>query len=141
MYLYSTCKDPVYGTSFPRPSIRAFARIDMLNKAHDNGASQPGGSTLAHCLNEMFILQGRDLIYLIMVALMNNTRTNEDDIMIPSAHVQVLHLIKFLVRLRIPSLYLYVTSRLALDIRVSLGPLASHRVSHRGLSLLSPWCS
>ena len=59
---------------------------------------------------------------------MNNTRTNEDDIIIPPAHGQ--NLIKFLVRLRFPSLYLYVTSRLALDIRVSLGPLASHRVSH-----------
>ena len=61
---------------------------------------------------------------------MNNTRTNEDDIMIPSAHGQVLNLIMFLVRLRLPSLFLYVTSRLALDIRVSLGPLASHPVSH-----------
>ena len=59
----------MYGTSFPRPSIRAFARIGMLNEAHDNGASQPGDSTLAHCLKEMLILQGRDLIYLIMVAL------------------------------------------------------------------------
>ena len=41
----------------------------MLNEAHDNGASQPGDSTLAHCLKEMLILQGRDLIYFIMVAL------------------------------------------------------------------------
>lgn len=96
-----------------------------LYKAHDDGGRQPTDSALGQCLKEMLILQGHDPVYLIMDAL--DECPNDDGI--PSPREQVLNIIKDLVGLRLSSLHLCVTSRLAWDIRSFLGPLASHRIS------------
>ena len=96
-----------------------------LYKIHDNDASQPSESALAQCLKEMLTLEGHGPVYLIVDAL--DECPNEDGT--PSALARVLNLIKDLVDLQLPNLHLCVTSRLAWDIGVSLGPLTSHSVS------------
>ena len=48
---------------------------------------------------------------------------------IPSARAQVLGLVKELLGLRLPNLRICVTSRPEFDIKVCLGPIASHSVS------------
>jgi hypothetical protein len=52
-----------------------------------------------------------------------------DDCGIPSARGKVLHLLKELVKLYLPSLRLCVTSRVESDIRTVLEPLTSNRIS------------
>ena len=99
--------------------------LSRLYEVHDHGASQPSDGDLAQCLKEMLTLEGQGPVYLIMDAL--DECPNDDGI--TSARAQVLNLIKSLADLRLPSLHLCVTSRIAWDIGDSLGPLASHSVS------------
>lgn len=99
--------------------------LSRLYKAHDNGTRQPSNKALTQCLKEMLTLPGRGPVYLILDAL--DECPNEYGF--ASQRAQVLDLIKDLVESRLPNLHMCVTSRLEVDIRASLEPLASHLVS------------
>jgi len=64
-------------------------------------------------------------IYLILDALDECPNTIE----IPSSRDKVLELVEKLVKLKLPNLHLCITSRPEIDIRTSLEPLTSNRVS------------
>jgi len=64
-------------------------------------------------------------IYLILDALDECPNTTE----IPSSRDKVLELVEKLVNLNLPNLHLCITSRPEIDIRTSLEPLTSNRVS------------
>jgi hypothetical protein len=92
---------------------------------HDEGKNQPSGNALAACLKKMLTLPNQRPTYLIIDALDECPNTPG----IPSPRERVLHLLKELVELHIPDLYICVTSRLEIDIRDVPEPLTSHRVS------------
>ena len=108
-------------TQFSARSDPFFNILSHLYKAHDNGARQPSNKALTQCLKDMLTLPGRGPVYLILDAL--DECPNKYGF--PSARAQVLDLIKDLVDLQLPDLHLCVTSRLEVDIRASLEPLAS----------------
>jgi hypothetical protein len=99
--------------------------LSRLHTAHDGGARQASDKDLTQCLVEMLTLPNQGPIYLIMDALDECPDTSD----VPSAREQVLHLVKDLVGLRLPSLRICVTSRPEVDISDALGSLASQSVS------------
>ena len=103
-------------------------RCDILSKlysAHDEGDKQPSENILAKCLKEMLTLPGQPSTYLIIDALDESPNTSG----MPSPRETVLQLLKELVKLSLPNLYICVTSRPEIDIRNVLEPLTSRRVS------------
>ncbi|KAI9436422.1 hypothetical protein H4582DRAFT_2058681 [Lactarius indigo] len=96
-----------------------------LYEAHDGGSRQPSDGSLVKCLKEMLALPNQSPVYLIMDALDECPDTSD----VPSAREQVLDLVKDLVGLRLPNLYITVTSRPEVDIGDALQSLASHTVS------------
>ncbi|KAI9436655.1 hypothetical protein H4582DRAFT_2129896 [Lactarius indigo] len=86
---------------------------------------QPSDGSLVKCLKEMLALPNQSPVYLIMDALDECPDTSD----VPSAREQVLDLVKHLVGLRLPNLYITVTSRPEVDIGDALQSLASHTVS------------
>ena len=109
-------------------SAHSDPRCDILSglySAHDEGKKQPSDSILAECLKEMLTLPDQLPTYLVIDALDESPNTSG----IPSPREKVLQLVKDLVELRLPDLYICVTSRPEIDIRDVLGPLTSRRVS------------
>ena len=109
-------------------SARSSSRRDVLSdlySAHDNGKNQPSDSALTKCLKNMLSLQDQRPIYLIMDALDESPITSG----IPSARERVLQLLEDLVDLDLPKLHICVTSRPEVDIRNSIEPRTSLRVS------------
>jgi hypothetical protein len=101
---------------------------DILSRfysGHGNGAQQPNDDALKRCLMEMLRVPDRHPIYLIIDALDECPDTSE----VPSPRNRVLQLLEELADLRIPNLRICVTSRPEFDIRDSLEPLTSCRVS------------
>ncbi|KAH9055257.1 hypothetical protein EDB87DRAFT_1813988, partial [Lactarius vividus] len=96
-----------------------------LYVTYDNGAHKPGDDALVRCLKEMLALLVQSPTYLIIDALDECPNTSG----IPSARVRVIELVKELLGLRLPNLRVCITSRPEIDIKASLGPLASHSVS------------
>jgi hypothetical protein len=99
--------------------------LSRVYKAHDDGARQPTTSTMVTCLKEMLALPDQSPVYIILDAIDECPNTSG----IPSARRQVLNLLKDLVSLRVSNLHICVTSRLEIDIRAVLEPLAFHPVS------------
>ena len=99
--------------------------LSRLYDAHDSGNKQPSDVILARCLTEMLTLPDQRPIYLIMDALGECPDTTG----IPSPRERVLQLVKELVELHLPNLHICITSRPEIDIRDTLEPLTSHRVS------------
>ena len=109
-------------------SARSIPRCDIPSKLysdHDDGKMQPSDSVLTKCLKDMLTLPGQHPIYLIMDALDESSATSG----MPSARERVLRLVKELVDLRHQSLRICVTSRPEVDIKDTLEPLTSRRVS------------
>jgi hypothetical protein len=109
-------------------SVRSDLYCNILSrvyKAHDDGARQPTTSTMVTCLKEMLALPNQSPVYIILDAIDECPNTSG----IPSARRQVLNLLKDLVSLRVSNLHICVTSRLEIDIRAVLEPLAFHPVS------------
>ncbi|KAI0000832.1 NACHT domain-containing protein [Russula compacta] len=103
-------------------------RCDILSRlysAHDSGARQPSDNVLTRSLKEMLTLPGQCPVYLIMDAIDECPNTSG----IPSPRERVLQLIKDLINLHLPNFHICVTSRPEIDIRHSLEPLTSLRVS------------
>jgi hypothetical protein len=102
-----------------------FETLSNLYSKHDQGAQQPSDSALLKCLNDVLSLPAQSPVFLIVDAL----DECPDNVGMPSFREQVLDLIKHLVDLCPNGLHICVTSRPEIDIRATLEPLTSHRVS------------
>ena len=103
-------------------------RCDILSKfysVHDDGKKQPSDMVLTKCLKDILMLPDQLPIYLIMDALDESPNMSG----IPSARERVLQFLKELVDLRLPNLYICVTSRPEADIQNGIVPLTTLRVS------------
>ncbi|KAH9981586.1 hypothetical protein BJV74DRAFT_887486 [Russula compacta] len=92
---------------------------------HQSGSQQPSDGILAKCLEDMLVVSGRVPIYLIIDALDECPNTSG----ISTPRDKVLMLIEKLIKLELPNLRLCITSRPEVDIRTSLEPLTSNRIS------------
>jgi hypothetical protein len=96
-----------------------------LYSAHNRGSEQPTVDSLIQCLKEMLIIVGGVPIYLIIDAL----DECPDDSGIPSSREMVLELVTEIVELGRPNLHLCITSRPEFDIRTTLDPLSTQKIS------------
>jgi hypothetical protein len=99
--------------------------IDRLYSTHGKGTQQPSNDALTKCLREMISLATQQPIYLIVDAL----DECPDSSGMPTPREDVLNLLEDLIRLGLPNLRICVTSRLEIDIKHVLEPLASGVVS------------
>ena len=109
-------------------STRSSHCCDILHRvyeAHDKGTRQPSDDTLMVCLKKMLTLPGQRPIYIVLDAL----DECPDCSGLPPPRTEVLLLVKELVDLRLPGLYICATSRPEVDIRAVLEPLAFRSVS------------
>ncbi|KAH9177993.1 hypothetical protein EDB89DRAFT_1844096, partial [Lactarius sanguifluus] len=96
-----------------------------LYSAHKQGSEQPTDKSLSQCLKYMLTTVGPVPIYLILDALDECPYGSG----LPSLREKLLDLVDELVKLRLPTLRLCVTSRPEFDIRTALKPLATQQVS------------
>ena len=99
--------------------------LSRLYEEYDDGAHKPSDRALIRCLKEMLTLPDQRPVYLILDALDECPNTSG----VPTSREQVLDLVKELTGLRLPNLHICATSRPEVDIRDTLGSLASHSVS------------
>ena len=99
--------------------------LSRLYSDHAGGNREPSEDALSRCLVEMLKVPGQPAMYIIIDALDECPNTSG----IPTAREQILEFLKHLVRLRLPNVHLCVSSRLEVDIRNALDPLASFRMS------------
>ena len=99
--------------------------LSRLYSEHADGKQKPSDSTLARCLKEMLSLPTRGSLYLIIDALDECPNSSG----MPTPREEVLDFVQDLVDLRLPNLHICVTSRPEIDIRTTLEPLTSLRVS------------
>ena len=100
--------------------------MSRIYSAHAKGTQQPSNDALTNCLREMLSLASQQPTYLIVDALNECPNSSE----IPSPRKDVLDLLESLVRLGLPNLRICVTSRLEIDIKYVLEPLASTVLLH-----------
>ena len=109
-------------------STRSSPCCDLLHhvyEAHEKGARQPSDDTLKECLIQMLRLPGQRRIFIVLDAL----DECPDSPGFPPPRREVLQLVKELVYLSLPGLYICATSRPEVDIRAVLEPLAFRSVS------------
>ena len=109
-------------------SYQSHHHCDILNDLylkHGRGAQKPSEDELIQCLMDMLTLPDQQPVYLIIDALDECPNTSG----LPSPREQVLDFMEKLVELSSPNLRLCITSRPEIDIRRSLEPLTSLRVS------------
>ena len=99
--------------------------LHHVYKAHKDGTQQPSDGTLKECLKEMLRLLAHGQVFLVMDALDECPYSPR----LPPPRSEVLHLVKELVDLHLPGLYVCATSRPEVDIRAVLQPLAFRSVS------------
>jgi hypothetical protein len=99
--------------------------LHRVYKAHKDGTQQPSDDTLKECLKEMLRLLAQGQVFIVLDAL----DECPDSSGIPPPRSEVLQLVKELVCLRLPRLYICATSRPEVDIRAVLQPLAFRSVS------------
>jgi len=102
-----------------------FDALSELYSEHDDGAQKPSDTALKRCLNGVLSLPDQDPVFFIVDAL----DECPDNAGMPSSREQVLDLVKHLVGLCQNNLHICVTSRPEIDIRTTLEPLTSLRVS------------
>jgi len=102
-----------------------FGALSKLYSEHDDGAQKPSDTVLKTCLNDVLSLPDQDPVFLIVDAL----DECPDNTGMPSSREQVLDLVKHLVSLCQNNLHICVTSRPEIDVRTTLEPLTSLRVS------------
>jgi hypothetical protein len=93
--------------------------------AHRSGYQHATDDELAQLLEQILALPGQPTVYLIIDALDECPTTGN----LPSPREEVIGLVKDLVRLQIPNLRIYVTSRPEADIKSFLSPLALCSIS------------
>ena len=109
-------------------SARSESRCDILTdlyNSHDRGLREPSNCAITECLKNMLTVLSHNPTYIILDALDECPNTSG----ILSPRKQVLDLVKELVGLPLPNLYICVSSRPEVDIRDVLQPLALHQVS------------
>ena len=99
--------------------------LSSLYSAHGRGSEQPTDESLTKCLRDMLTIVKQVPIYLIMDALDECPNV----LGTPSSRGKVLQLVKDLAELHHPNLRLCLTSCPEVDIRITLEPLATQRVS------------
>ena len=99
--------------------------LHRLYKEHQDGSQQPNHASLLRCLKSMLVIVGSGPVYLVMDAL----DECPNDLGMPSSREKMLMTVKELVELHHSNLRLCVTSRPEYDIRITLEPLATQRVS------------
>ena len=99
--------------------------IFRLYSTHGKGAQQPSIRVLINYLKEMLKVAAQQLVYIIVDAL----DECPDMSGMPTPRETVLSLMEDLVRMQLPSLHVCVTSRLEIDIKIILEPLAYSAVS------------
>ena len=99
--------------------------LHRVYKAHKDGTQQPSDVTLKECLKEMLRLLALGQVFLVLDALDECPYSSG----LPPPRSEVLQLVKELVDLRLPGLYICATSRPEVDIRAVLQPLAFRSVS------------
>ncbi|KAI9446073.1 ankyrin repeat-containing domain protein [Lactarius indigo] len=106
-------------------SNRLCDTLSHLHSKHFRGSQQPTDSALVGCLKDMLKSLGQAPLYIVLDALDECPH----GVGTPSARERVLQLVKDLVNLRYPNVYICVTSRPESDIRAALDPLAPHWIS------------
>ena len=104
--------------------ILSYVHQAHINEAHKRSA-KPNTETMTRCFKEMLALPDKSPVYIILDAL----DECPDNFGLPSARGEVLGFLKGLVGAQLPNFHLCVTSRLEIDIRAALGPLASYTIS------------
>ena len=99
--------------------------LHRVYKEHKDGTQQPSDNTLKECLKAMLRHPAHGQVFLVLDALDECPDTSG----LPPPRSEVLQLVKELVDLRLPDLYICATSRPEVDIHAVLQPLAFHSVS------------
>ena len=99
--------------------------LSHVHQVHINGAEKPSVGTMITCFKEMLALPDEGPVYIVLDAL----DECPNPCRIPSTRMQVLTFLKDLVSVQLPNLHICVTSRPEFDIRTTLEPLASYRIS------------
>ena len=99
--------------------------VSACYSTHQSGSRQPSDRALLQCLQDMIRSSPQSPTYLIFDALDECPNTTG----MPSARDNVLAVVEKLVKLNLPNLHLCITSRPEIDIRASLEPLTTNRMS------------
>jgi hypothetical protein len=99
--------------------------LSRLYADHAGGNREPSEDALSQCLVEMLKVPGQPAMYIIIDALDECPNISG----MPTAREQVLEFLKHLAQLNLPNVHICVSSRLDVDIRKALGPLAPFRMS------------
>ncbi|KAH9969702.1 hypothetical protein BC827DRAFT_1262912 [Russula dissimulans] len=102
-----------------------FDTVSRIYTKHGESTRKPSDAALINCLKETLSHPSQQPFYLIVDAL-DECPNNSG---MPSRREQVLDLIKHLVELSLPNLHICATSRPEIDIKDTLEPLTSLRVS------------
>ena len=104
---------------------------DLLRESyskHQDGLKRPNNKALLRCLKDMLTIARPVPIYLVMDAL-DECPNDSGDLPLRSPRGKVLSVVAELVNLRFSNLRLCITSRLELDIRTIVKPLATQEIS------------
>ena len=94
--------------------------LSCLYSAHDEGQSEPSDAALLRCLTDMLEVPKRPTTYIIIDALDESPDVSG----MPAEREKVLDFLKDLVSLRLPNMYICVSSRLEFGIQKTLKPLS-----------------
>ena len=99
--------------------------LSQLYSENTRGIRKPDIDALKICMTDMLSLPAHAPIYIIVDALDECPNFSGS----PSAREEVLELIEELVDLKLPNVHLCVTSRPEMDIRMTLEPMTSLKIS------------
>ena len=99
------------------PCYRILSRLYL---DHAAGTREPSEDALSQCLVEMLKVPGQPSMYIIIDALDECPNISG----MPTARELVLDFLKHLVKLKLPNVHICVSSRVEIDIRNALEPLA-----------------
>ena len=107
-------------------SDSCFNILSQLYSEHtSHGLQKPDIDALKTCMVDMLSLTGQPPTYIIVDTIDECPNLSGT----PSAHEEVLELIKELIDLKLPNVHLCVASRLEMDIQEILEPLTSLKIS------------
>jgi hypothetical protein len=106
-------------------SDHCYQILSRLYLDHAGGTEEPSEDVLSQCLVEMLEVPGQPAMYIIIDALDECPNISG----MPTAREQVLEFLGHLVELSLPNVHICASSRLEIDIRNILEPLALFRMS------------
>ena len=96
-----------------------------LYSEHRDGSKKPNDDALLRCLKGMLTIAGPVPVYLVLDAL----DECPNDLGFPTSREKVLDLVKTIMDLALTNVHLCITSRPEFDIRATLEPLATQKLS------------